>query len=219
MSPKEYFSQAFLMMVGIIQASVFAFLAKEFFDYVVTAYGGVSAFSQHIFTRSGALQIDHVVLFYASTFGVIIVVTYDYLVALAHLQRAIRLADVFPTFMLGLAQIWMASSATSPVDWWASTLIFSVAGVLVYANTLTYKLDEIYASKQKIDYIGNFFRLRVALGVVSAIYVFISWQFSLSLQNEGIALGFAALVYVVVFGTVLVATGSRFSKRVASLED
>lgn len=147
---REYFVAAVLMLVGVIEASVFTELAEQSIAFYcpesdqgcATLYKLWS--SEHLnwqdgnginalvgWLAAGGLQS----LYIFATFFSILVVTFDYLYFVVAMARNVRPLDVLMIFVLGYFQVWMAHTTDSSAAWWLSVSLFMGAAFFAYLSS------------------------------------------------------------------------------------
>ncbi len=214
LSFRAYFAQAYLMIIGIIQGAVFAYFSNYTYGYIETDLGGASNLFIALFDRNLVIADDPTLYFIVATFVVIIIVTWEYIFFLAHFRRVIRLQEMAPPFLLGFAQFWMASSLSHPANWWASAMLFSLAGFIAYINLMTYRLKEIFeGDDKKITRTRTMLFHRTLCTIISFSYVWVLWKVTIAGKISPAGQSATVLIYALGFGVVFWITGSNFSRK------
>jgi len=207
---REVFASIYLMMLGIIQASVFAYLLTETLAYVTATYLVASAHP-----TVGEIFSDLRLLRSVATLAAIALITFEYAYFVTVLYRAITVRDIVLLFLIGIIEFAMASQTANGLNWWVMNVVFSIGGVLALVHTATFNMREVFE--------GNEVRIRVArlhnlreMAIVVASGLFALW---VAVQVHSQSLGFWDEVFLTCVwfggcGTIMFWNGSIYIKEV-----
>ena len=207
----EYFTQAYLMLIGIIQATVFTSLARDFYLYLNSTYSGLDGLVLNLTSALG----DATLLFYVTTFGIITVVTYEYFAGLQYLQRPVQPTDVAAPLFLGFTEAFVAGSVQSAIDWWGSVLLFGFAAILIFLNLISNPIASIYKNKPSmIKPVRRYYMKRLVFSICHFAFIFLVYLCVHLLQLNDVVLGYLALAYLVIFSSLFMFSTSSDVKEI-----
>jgi hypothetical protein len=234
---QDMLSSVYLTLVGIIQATVFTKVCYDLFDYMQK--------------KMGELQVDIFGLFcsidfwwdrpafYFAMLATVVVVTYEYIYFAATAVRIVRVKDVLSIFILGTAQVWMASAIGSPMEFWVASCAFAFSGFYAYYISIDNDWNSAYdGHKKKVGRQNSHLLLRLSMTVVAFLIgaSFVFWAYNEQFRDAAYWAGLppvlaeiltfkewyhpiAALAYSIIWSAVFWRTGDDFAVRQQSDEE
>lgn len=204
----ETYRQVVFTLQGIVQATVFAFVAVNFSEYVAAEHGTAgSAIWSNAFWRSTTTW------HYAISLTLIVVVLAEYVSYASVISRVPKVRDIGIIIAMGFLQTWMALVANEPADFWLISGLFFIPVFAIYSNTLTMPmLDPADNTNERKKLLKSHIRKQVISTTISCLFCF-SMFFALTNLDFGENTILAAtLAYLVVAGSLMTLSTGRFTR-------